>query len=397
MLVLTTLIALSVASVADVPTPRPTGWVTDQAQVVDAEHERAINDVAEALHVARGVELAVVTVDDVPGTPKQFATDLFHQWRIGSAQTNNGVLVLLVTGRRRIEIETGTGIEAALPAEWLLAMQAEKMVPRFKAGDIGGGLLAGVRAIDDHIRSAPAESTSTAPAGTYRSGGGNDDVGAAPEAVEPESSIAADPRWGFLIGGGIGALGIVTVVGIGALLHRRRCSVCVPARRMEELDEVADDAYLDSGQRTEERVGSMNYVVLLCPGCRATRTLRRRRWAPQYQPCPSCGYKTHRSTTTTITEASYSSNGEVEVTEACSHCDHIERHRYETPMLMVALPSDSSSSSSASSSGSFRWFSADTSSSSSSWSSSDSSSSDSDSSSGFSGGDSDGGGAGSSW
>ncbi len=395
MLALVALIGFSVASVADVPSPRPAGWVSDQAHVLDREQRQQLDSVAEALHAARGIELAIVTVDDVPGTPKQFATDLFKTWGIGSAQTNNGVLVLLVIGRRRIEVETGTGIEAALTAEWLSSMQTDTMVPRFKAGDLGGGLLAGVRAIDEHIRNAPAESASNAPAGTYRSNGDDRDRD---EPAGRRTGIGADPRWGmlsFLIGGGAGALGIGMVLGIGALRRRRMCSVCVPPRRMEELDEVADDAHLDSGQRAEEQVGSVNYVVLLCPGCHATRTLRKRQWAPHYQPCPTCKYKTVRSTTTTVARSTYSAKGEVEVTDACSHCEYVERHRYETPRLIGVLSSESSPSSGgeSSSSSSFGWFDSDTSSS----SDSSSDSSDAGSSSGFSGGDSHGGGAGSSW
>lgn len=391
MLALVALIGFSVASVADVPSPRPNGWVSDHAHVLDREQRQQLDSVAEALHAARGVELAIVTVDDVPGTPKQFATDLFKTWGIGSAQTNNGVLVLLVIGRRRIEVETGTGIEAALTAEWLSSMQADAMVPRFKAGDFGGGLLAGVRAIDEHIRNAPAESTNTAPAGTYRSNGEDRDRG---EPAGMETSIGADPRWGFLVGAAAGALGIGIALGIEALRRRRMCLVCIPPRRMDELDEVADDAHLNSGQRAEEQVGSVNYVVLLCPGCRATRTLRKRQWAPHYQPCPSCNYKTVRSTTTTTAHSTYSTKGEIEVTDACSHCDFIYRHRYEMPMLISAFLSESSSSgSSSSSSSSFSWFDSDTSSS----SDSSSDSSDSGASSGFSGGDSHGGGAGSSW
>src|SRR5439155_22521929 len=123
-------VVLGAASVADVPSPRPHGWVTDQAGVLDAAGAQQIDAIAGRLHADRGIELAVVTVDDVQGTPKKFATALFQRWGIGSAQTNNGVLVLLVTGKRRLEIETGRGVEPALTAAWLADMQASTMVPR---------------------------------------------------------------------------------------------------------------------------------------------------------------------------------------------------------------------------------------------------------------------------
>ncbi len=156
MLAAALLVIVQVASVADVASPRPAGWVTDQAGVVSADDEARLDAIADELHRTKGVELAVVTVDSVPGTPKQFATELFNHWKIGSAATNNGVLVLLVMSQRRLEVETGDGIEGALPAQWLADMQTTTMVPRFKQKQLGGGLVAGVQAIAEHVkREAP--------------------------------------------------------------------------------------------------------------------------------------------------------------------------------------------------------------------------------------------------
>ena len=162
---------VAVQSVAEVPSPRPGGWVTDQADVLDAAAEARLDALAEALHRDRGAEVAVVTVDDVPGTPKQFATELFNAWHIGRADHDDGVLVLMVMGKRRLEIETGRGIEAALPAAWLAEMQAAQMVPAFKRKDIGGGLIAGLVAIDGRLRARPGEADVPATAGEYRSDG----------------------------------------------------------------------------------------------------------------------------------------------------------------------------------------------------------------------------------
>ncbi|MBL9020255.1 MAG: hypothetical protein JNL83_39080 [Myxococcales bacterium] len=147
---------------------------------------------------------------------------------------------------------------------------------------------------------------------------------------------------------------------------------------MIPLGEVEDDAHLDGGQRAEERVGSVNYVVLICPGCQATRTLRHGTWFSGYSTCGSCSYKTLRSTSVTTVHATYDHGGQVQTTETCANCGH--HHSYTTYTSALTRPSESSSSYSSSSS--------DYSSSSSSYSSS---------SSGYSGGSSSGGGAGSSW
>ncbi len=387
MLALLAVAVMNVVSVADVPSPRPTHWVTDQASVLPPDAEAKLDALAEGLHTRRGIELAIVTVDDVAGTPKQFATSLFNTWGIGSAQTHNGVLVLLVMSKRRLEVETGRGIEAALSAEWLASMQANDMVPAFKAKRFDLGLIAGVQSIVDHLRDAPGESTSTAPAGEYRSDG---TVTAPPDpSTQPVSApLAPDPTPATTSssssgGGGSAtlpiALGGLSLLGGGgtalALRQRRRrriCFECTPPRPMTALDEVADDAHLDEGQRTEERIRSVDYEVLICPGCQASRTLRHGKWFSGYGTCSSCAYKTMTSTSTTLVSATYDHGGQVEVRESCANCNHVATHIRYTSQL-----TQSTSSSSDSSTSSF--------------------SSSSSSSSGFSGGSSSGGGAGSSW
>jgi uncharacterized protein len=392
-LLLASIIVSSVVSVADVPNPRAANrWVTDQANVLDASAEAKIDATAEALNKARGIELAIVTVDDTAESPKAFATALFNRWGIGSAQTNNGVLVLLVMGKRRLEIETGTGIEAALPPDWLSAMQGREMVPKFKSGDFGGGLVAGVEAIAAHLRDAPGESTSTAGPGEYRSDGrvvdpdspaANRDApsttttttGPQPSYTPPEE---VSPILPFALGG-LGALGITGGV---VLVRRRRrtCQTCEPSRAMINLDEAADDAHLDDGQRAEERLGSVDYDVYICPGCQASRTFRRGKWFSGFDKCGKCSYKTSKSTSTTIASATYDHGGQVRVDEHCKHCGHSSsRIRHTAARTRPSTTSSSSSSRSYSSS------------------SSRSSYSSSSSRSSYSGGSSRGGGSGSSW
>lgn len=145
---------------------------------------------------------------------------------------------------------------------------------------------------------------------------------------------------------------------------------------MLPLSEVEDDAHLDEGQRAEERVGSVDYEVLICAGCQASRTLRHGKWFSGYSKCSSCSYKTLKSTSTTTVHATYDHGGQVRVDESCANCNY--RNTYTKYTSALTRPSESSSSSSSSYS-----------SSSSSYSSS--------SSSGYSGGSSSGGGAGSSW
>ena len=91
----------------------------------------------------------MVTLPSLDGvaSPKTFATALFNQWQIGPSYPNNGVLVLVVPGARRIEVEIGSGLNRMFRVDnWLPGMLQRSVVPAMKSGDIGAGTSAAVEA-----------------------------------------------------------------------------------------------------------------------------------------------------------------------------------------------------------------------------------------------------------
>jgi uncharacterized protein len=138
-------------AVGDVPNPREShgGWVSDEAGILRQDTEARINGMIDALERHDGSEMMVVTVPDTSSSssPKAFATDLFNTFRIGRKGIDNGVLMLISKGDRRVEIETGYGMEERLPDARVGAIISTSMLPRFKEGDYDGGTLAGVREV----------------------------------------------------------------------------------------------------------------------------------------------------------------------------------------------------------------------------------------------------------
>jgi len=312
---------------ADVPSPRlHDGWVSDLAGVVDEAQEQQIDNQVTALQAELGAELAVVTVSEVEGTPKAFATELFNLWGIGDADANNGVLVLLVVDARRVEIETGYGVEGILNDGWLGRMMDDAMVPAFKAGDLGEGLVAGVDAIDDRLRAHPEET---------RDGTGS----AVPVGEEPEVDVWPHGLAAWAVGLSAASPGFIVLGLVLAHRRRRRCPIC--KRQMDELSEAVDDAHLDEGQREEEQLGSVDYEVRVCPQHEIVVVIPKNRWGSGYVKCPSCGYRTSTRDTVTLVSATYTSGGEVEVTVDCRHCGHHAQSTHATPVLTRSSSSSS--------------------------------------------------------
>lgn len=138
-------------TVKEVPNPRHISgnWVTDSAEILSPGTEAQLNQMINQLESKNGAEVAVVTVPETKSaaSPKAFATELFNYWHIGKKGRDNGVLFLISKGDRRVEIETGYGVEAILPDAKVGNIIDTEILPRFKQNDFNGGTLAGTRSM----------------------------------------------------------------------------------------------------------------------------------------------------------------------------------------------------------------------------------------------------------
>ncbi|MDJ0556919.1 MAG: TPM domain-containing protein [Microcoleaceae cyanobacterium MO_207.B10] len=134
-------------TIQDVPNPRQNdgGWVTDMAEMLSARTETHLNKMISELEAKNGSEIAVVTVPETisAATPKQFTTELFNYWGIGKKDKNNGVLFLISQRDRRVEIETGKGVQTILSDATVNNLIDTKIIPKFKLGQFENGIVAG--------------------------------------------------------------------------------------------------------------------------------------------------------------------------------------------------------------------------------------------------------------
>lgn len=132
-----------------VPNPRAIdgGWVADPAGVI-ARRKSDINSLIDELERTTSTEIAVVVLPTIGSlVPKDFAVALFQRWGVGKAGQDNGVLVLHVLDQRRIEIETGYGMEGVLPDVKCHWITEEIAVPFFKEESFADGHYEVVRAL----------------------------------------------------------------------------------------------------------------------------------------------------------------------------------------------------------------------------------------------------------
>jgi uncharacterized protein len=129
--------------------PALTGRIVDQAGILSPEAEAAIEPKLVDLEAKSGIQLVVATVNSLEGEEiEPYANELFRNWKLGEADKNNGVLLLVAPNERRVRIEVGYGLEGTLTDALSKVIIANAITPRFKAGDFSGGV---TRGVDDII------------------------------------------------------------------------------------------------------------------------------------------------------------------------------------------------------------------------------------------------------
>ena len=116
-LCLALLMAMGALALADVPDkPSEFAYAYDfSGAVLDSGDVASIAEYGEALETQTGVQAIAVVVDFLDGMEAgDYATDIINSWGVGSADEDNGVVVLLARGDRDIFIGTGRGIDRKL-------------------------------------------------------------------------------------------------------------------------------------------------------------------------------------------------------------------------------------------------------------------------------------------
>ncbi len=114
-------------------------YAADYSGVLSAETEDRIVTVNDALFEQTGAQVVVVTVDFIGSADiEDYAYTLFNEWGIGSAERNNGVLLLLVIGNDDYWVMTGYGLAQQEAA--IVNAVYENLEPDFAVGEYDSGV-----------------------------------------------------------------------------------------------------------------------------------------------------------------------------------------------------------------------------------------------------------------
>jgi uncharacterized protein len=144
--------------------PRASGWVRDEAGVLSDATEERLNGILAGHQRATSNQVVVLTVASLGGdVVESVALRRASELKVGRDDIDNGVLLLVAPNERKVRIEVGYGLEGVLPDARCVQIIRTEILPRFKAGDLDGGVEHGVRAILDAIQGAYTPSRGPAP------------------------------------------------------------------------------------------------------------------------------------------------------------------------------------------------------------------------------------------
>jgi uncharacterized protein len=128
--------------------PELTGLVVDGAGILGSADKIELETLLSSHQQSTGPQIVVATVASLQGQEiREFGNLLFRYWQLGDKQRNDGVLLLIASKERKVSIEVGYGLEATLTDTLSKLIIENSVLPRFRAGDVAGGIREGTRAI----------------------------------------------------------------------------------------------------------------------------------------------------------------------------------------------------------------------------------------------------------
>ncbi|MBM9592313.1 TPM domain-containing protein [Leptospira sp. 201903075] len=126
-----------------------TNPLTDEAGILSLEKQSQMINILSAIETKTSAQVYVYIIPSLEGENlESYSLAVAEQSKLGQKGKDNGVLVLLATGDRKVRIEVGYGLEETLTDVLCNRIIRNIMIPEFKNGDLALGLLSGVLAIE---------------------------------------------------------------------------------------------------------------------------------------------------------------------------------------------------------------------------------------------------------
>lgn len=367
------------------------GFISDPNDYISAQDEFKLNKILWKIEKTTTAQVAIVIVKSISNeVPKDFAVKLLKKWGTGQSDKDNGLLILTVVDQRRTEFEVGYGLEPILTDVICHRIGTEEIVPYFKQGEYGLGLIAASERISQILKNPDVVKEIYSQNINHQNTSFNTNsffyililylfvtlilVVRYYEKIRVIDISKEDfyDKYQDVYQLGKDMLGCLSLIlfilfPIVAIffsyLRKRKLKKYryaprfsrVNGKKLFLLNASDENQFLNDAQILEEKIKSNEYDVWVAEDESDILVLNYEGSSRKYSDCEECGYKTYGISSTKVTRrATYSYDGEKVEHYVCKNCHYQDSRIVIIPQLVESSSSSSSfgggSSSSSSSS-----------------------------------------------
>lgn len=127
--------------------PKPVSWTNDYEDLFSDLEQTKLDSIISKFERETSIEISIVTIDTIKTSKEKFDDLTLHiarTWKIGKVEKENGILIGISKGYRRIRIQNGNGIEKIVTNEETKEIIENYFIPEFKKGEYYNGTLNGL-------------------------------------------------------------------------------------------------------------------------------------------------------------------------------------------------------------------------------------------------------------
>ena len=136
------LFSVSVVMGQNIPKPMvPARLVNDFTGLLTQDQQNSLEMKLVAFNDSTSSQICIVTYDDLQGySVAEFASSLGTNWGVGRSGRDNGILILISPANKQMTIQTGYGLEGAVPDALCKRIIDKEMTPSFRQGNYYEGI-----------------------------------------------------------------------------------------------------------------------------------------------------------------------------------------------------------------------------------------------------------------
>ena len=128
----------------------------DQANLLSSAQQQELSQQILNIYQAGRAQIGLIILPSTGQEPIfNYATRAFSEWKLGSKEIDNGLLIVVAVNDHNIQILTGYGLEGVLPDVVLKRIIEEQITPEFRQNNYAQGLSVGLQKIDSILQLDP--------------------------------------------------------------------------------------------------------------------------------------------------------------------------------------------------------------------------------------------------